>query len=379
VYTNGSSEKEVSMSRHGYLLLAMLFLATACIAVPLQAAKTEVGGHIKLVLYDDVYGQRTGTAVPDPVAKHHEYGGFILREMILYVSSELTDRVSVDLQPVFDASSGATPRFGKDIGAQKTAAKDINPEFGGWVKAVVKVALPRGYEVSAGIVKPRFTWDYGAELFWDDVINGSKFTANTSLGAMHDAGIELYKSFEAGNYSFPAYLYVLNGAYEFSDNNRGPMVMLHTEPEFGPVRFLGSFANGRYDDAYHNSVTRWAAGFATEWRNLTFRTEYAGGLWKDYPQGSEIIDRKPKGFYAKASYRFIPWARATIDYSVADQNWSTGSTVGEKFITVTPSLQIYASESSVIIVQYDIADWKRLDGSEKLDFNRMTLGWRTTF
>ena len=367
------------MSRHSYLLLAMLLFVTCCVAAPLQAAKTEIGGHLKLVLYDDVYGQRTGTAVPDPVAKHHEYGGFLLREMILYVSSELTDRVSVDLQPEFDASSGATPKFGKDIGAQKTAAKDISGEFGGWVKAVVKVALPRGYELSAGIVKPRFTWDYGAELFWEDEVNGSKFTANTSLGAMHDSGVELYKSFDVGNYSIPSYLYVLNGGNEFSDNNRGPMGMIHVEPEFGSLRFLGSFAEGRWDDAYSKGVMRWSAGFATEYRNLTFRTEYAGGTWEQYPAGSDVIDRTPKGFYAKASYRFVPWARATIDYNVADQNWSGTTTVSEKYTTITPSLQIYAAESSVIIVQYDVANWKKSDGSEKLDFNRMTLGWRTTF
>ena len=337
------------MSRHSYLALAAVLCLMLCLAVPLWAAKTEIGGHVKLVLFDDVFGQRTGTAVPDPVAKHHEYGGFILREMILYVSSELNDRVSVDLQPVFDASSGATPKFGKDIGAQKNAASSIEGEFGGWVKAIVKVALPRGYELSAGIVKPRFTWEYGAELFWEDVINGSKFAANTNLGAMHDSGIELYKSFEAGKYSIPAYLYVLNGGTEFSDNNRGPTAMIHVEPEFGPVRFLGSFADGRYDDAYHKSMMRWAAGFATEWRALAFRTEYAGGLWKEWPAaGTATIDKKPKGFYAKASYRFAPWGRATIDYNIADHNFSSKSSVGEKYITVTPSLQIYASESSIV-------------------------------
>lgn len=166
----------------------------------------------------------------------------------------------------------------------------------------------------------------------------------------------------------------------FSDNNRGVAGMLHVEPEFGPLRFLGSIYTGRYDDAYSKTSTRWAAGFATEWRNLAFRTEYAGGKWEDYAQSKTItLDRKPKGFYANASYRFLPYMRACIDYSVADQNWSSGSRVGEKFITFTPGLQIYASESAVVVVQYDIADWSRLDGSEKLEFNRATLGWSVTF
>jgi len=373
------------MSRHSYYVPAAALCLMLCLAAPLWAAKTEVGGHVKLVLYDDVFGQRTGTAVAEPVHKHHEYSGFAFRELILYVSSELSDRVSVDMQPQFDASSGATPKFGKDVGAQKIPAGDITPEFGGWVKAVVTVALPHGYEFSAGIVKPRFTWEYGAELFWEDEFNGSKFAANNFLGAMHDTGIELYKSFEWGNNSIPAYLYVLNGGTEFSDNNRGPTVMLHAEPEFGPLRFLGSFVTGRYDDNYQKDMMRWAAGFATEWRTLSFRTEYAGGLWKDELgfQDKKVFDAEPKGFYAKASYRFLPWAKATVNYNVADHNFSgfffTASSVGEKYTTITPSLQIYAAESSVIQVQYDIADWKKGDGSEKLVFNRLTVGWRTTF
>jgi hypothetical protein len=64
---------------------------------------------------------------------------------------------------------------------------------------------------------------------------------------------------------------------------------------------------------------------------------------------------------------------------VADNNITRSSSVGEKYTTVTPSLQLYAAQSAVFVVQYDIADWKKDDGIEKLDFNRLTLGWRATF
>ncbi len=373
------------MSRHSYLTLVLIALSAVCVAAPLWAAKTEVGGHVKLVLFDDVYGQRTGTSVADPIPKKHQYGGFSFTEMILYVSSELTDRVSVDLQPFFSASTGATPQFGKDIGAQRPAPASIEPEFHGWVRAAVKVALPHGYEVSAGIVKPRFTWEYGGELFWEDEYNGSKFATNNYLGAMHETGIEVYKGFEMGNYSLPAYLYVLNGGYEFGDNNNRPMVMIHAEPEFGALRLLGSLAGGRYDDDLENTFMRWAAGAAYEWKNLSLRGEYAGGVWKDSYAfiDSTVIDAKPKGFYVKASYRYAPWGRVSVNYNVADHNFSgffyTGTSVGEKYTTITPVLQFYASESSVILLQGDIANWEKSDGSQKLDFSRITLGWRTTF
>ena len=71
--------------------------------------------------------------------------------------------------------------------------------------------LPYEVEAAFGIVKPRFTWDYGTELFWEEKIHGGKFSCNDYLGAMHETGIELYKPIELSGVSLPTYFYLLNG------------------------------------------------------------------------------------------------------------------------------------------------------------------------
>lgn len=355
----------------------LILLVTGCLIFGsvslLRAGETRVGSHIKLTLFDGSVGKSDGISGND-------YTGMGFREMILYVSQELTDKVSVDLQPMWSASSGATPKFGKEIGEQKTPAGGVEPEFHGWVKAVVKAVLPQGYEIAVGIVKPQFTWDYSAELFWEDEYNGSKFACNDYLGAMHDTGIEVYKSFELGEVSLPAYLYLLNGGNEFSDNNKGPAIMLHAEPEIGAFKFLASLATGKWDDNNKYNMTHWAVGAAYTWKDLSIRNEYAGGIWKNSIAGTR--DAKPFGCYVKVFYKFTPWGRAMLHYNVVDHNFNGffyTAPGGERYTTITPGLQLYASNSSVIQIQYDFADWKRKDGSNKLSFTRLTVGWRTTF
>ena len=240
---------------------------------------TTIGGHIKLTAYDYKDGKMNGI-------KGHQYSGMRFSGMYLYVSSELTDKISIDLQPQFDASStfdastGATPRFGTKLQESKNPA--VEPVFSGWVKAVVKIALPRGYELSAGIVKPRFTIEYGAELFWEDEFNGSRFACSKDLGAMKETGVEIYKPFEVGPISLPAYLYILNGngTTNTLDNNNSPMLMVHAEPEIGAWKFSGSLGRGRYDNGNKLDETRYSLGGSYEWKDLSARAEYAGGLWE---------------------------------------------------------------------------------------------------
>lgn len=357
------------------LMLMVALLSFTILSVKLVYAEgTTVGGHIKMDLYDYKDGKMNGL-------KGHEYSGMDFREMIVYISSEISNKVSIDLQPVFDASTGATPKFGKLLGATKKDPKDIEEGFGGWVKAVVKVVLPKGYELSAGIVKPRFTWDYGGELFWEDEINGGKFSCNSQLGAMHELGFELYKPFEVGKVSLPTYLYVVNGGVEQSDNNNTPMVMLHAEPEVGAFKFQGSLANGKYDAANKYSNTRYSAGIAYEWQNLSARAELAGGTWE---KSLLTEDANPFGYYLKVFYKFAPWGRAMLHYDFVDNNYSNNiSTPGTStYTTITPGLQLKIANGSSVLIQYDIADWKRQQkgkDEETLKFNRLTVGIRTTF
>ena len=367
-------------------MMSLSALTAKCMyAEETKAEGTKVGAHIKMTLYDYKDGKSNNV-------QGHEYAGMDFREMIVYLSSELTDKVSIDLQPYFSPggvglNTGATPRFGVPISNTKTTTS-ITPNFVGWVKAAMKVVLPHNYELSAGIVEPRFTWDYGAELFWEDEYNGGKFSCNTNLGAMPDTGFELYKPFEIGKVSFPAYLYLLNGGNEFTDNNNTPMVMIHAEPEIGAWKFQGSLARGTYDNANKYPVTRYSAGVSYEWQKFSIRSEWAGGNWEKSIRTPDAVsktvsltDATPFGYYVKLFYKFAPWGRAMLHYDYADNNFNDIKTNpgGERFTTITPGLQLNVASGSTIQIQYDIADWRRTDKSSTLKFNRLTIGSRTTF
>lgn len=366
------------------LSLSFLFVLTAVLSGRAGGDLIKVGAHVKLTLYDAISGSQTGPDVAAPQEDADEYVGMSFNEMILYLTGNVSEKIRVDLAPQFMAHTGATPRIGKPIG-EREDTDEIIPEFEGWSRATITAILPEQFELSAGIMKPRFTWDYGAELFWEDVMNGSPFTCSDWLGGMHDTGLELYRPFEFSAVSLPVYLYLLNGESQFADNNNAPLGMLRIEPEFGPVRLAGSFAHGKYDDEGENNVTRWSYGIALEKGPFASRAEYAEGIWEDEFafEDMQTIDAKPKGYYAQISYRVAKWLRATLNYSVANFNFGgyfyVGSTTGERYETLTPSLQFYVARSSIIQVQYDIADAYTKDGGENLDYERLTAGWRTTF
>jgi len=361
----------------------MIFVVTCCLFAGYVASgyagETKVGGHIKLKLYDNIDGRHNDVS-------SYDYAGFSFSEMLLYFTQEINDQISLDLQPQFSASTGATPKFGSDIGKQKTAAKNVKADFGGWVKAVLKAALPMGYEASFGIVKPRFTMEYGAELYWEDEFNGSKFAANTYLAAMHDTGIEIYKPFELGAVSLPAYLYALNGGYQYSDNNKSPAVMVHVEPEIGRLKFTGSYFVGKWDDNDALQAARWSYGLMYSYKAFSCRGEYASGKW-DGALSNGTADVQPSGYYGKLFYRYAPWGRVMLHYNIVDNNYKGLLAVtgpgGERYVTWTPGLQFTVANGSIVQVQYDIADWQQSDTgghvTDRLQFNRLTVGWRATF
>ncbi len=367
------------------LLIGVFVLA---LSVTLFAEPASVGGHVKLTVYDRPSGEHNGVSTSN-------YVGFSFKELILYVSKELTDKISVDMQPMFSASTGATPSFGNDI-AKKADAGSVEPEFHGFVKAQVNVLLPGDYELGFGVVKPRFSWDYGAELFWEDEGNGSKFTTNNYLGAVHDGGIEVYKNFELGSFSLPTWVYILNGGFEFSDNNSQPSILATVEPEIGALKFKVSLNYGKYDTDAKNSFMKYLVGAMWEKGPFSLRAEYGAGTWSNSivtasdTSGNPISfeDATPMGFYGKLFYRFASWGRLMLHYDYVDNNY-TGffytARGAEKYVTIIPGMQIYLSESSILQIQYDIADWKQTEkfgipGQEDtIKYNRMTVTWRTTF
>lgn len=353
------------------------------------SGETTVGGHIRMTVLDMADGESTTGGT---VFKDNSSMGMAFTELILYFSHDLSETISVDLQPSWSASTGASPSFGKKIGEQKVAPEDVHAGFHGWVKAVVSVALPYEIDMAVGIVKPRFTWDYGGELFWEDTISGGKFTCNNYLGAMHDTGFEFYKPLEIGDMSLPTYLYIMNGGNQFNDNNRTPLVMLHVEPEFGALKFQASVASGKYDDDDEKSVFRYSAGADFTAGAFNIRAEVAGGTWEDSIVENDSLgiydDAKPFGYYVKAFYRVTPWAKLNLHYNIVDNNYSgfhytaMGS---ETYSSISPGVQFYLSDSAILAVNYQMETRERLDRfgvpglDDKLEYNRLIVGMRVTF
>ena len=356
------------------LLMIVGLLTTLSISL---SGETTIGGHIRMTLLDMASGEST---INDTVYSDNSNSGMAFTELILYFSHDLSDNVSIDVQPSWSASTSASPSFGKKIGEQLKSGRDVTNGWHGWVKAVVTAALPNGYDVSVGIVKPRFTWDYGAELFWEEVISGSKWSCNGNLGDMADTGIEVYKAFEFDSFSLPAYFYLLNGGSRFGDNNKTPMLMLHVEPEFGALKFLASVASGKYDDDDEKSVFRYAFGASYTAGAFNIRSEVAGSTWEDKNTvDGTLEDDKPFGYYVYTNYALTPWAKVQLRYDFADNNGSDSEVGEETYTSIKPGLQLLVADGAAILVNYDIAKRIRERDGTKLEYGRLIVGMRVTF
>jgi hypothetical protein len=358
------------------LAVAFVFLLGFSFSA-VYAGDTKVGGHVKMVIFDAVDGVNTGQGVKTGGT---EFMGFGFGELILYFSQQLNETFSVEFQPSFRASSGATPQLGKKIGSQIAVT---SPSFGGFDRALVKYLAPMGVEISAGIVKPKFTMDYGQELFWDEEYNGSKFSADPWLGEMDDAGIEIYKSFSVGDASIPVWLYALNGygGTDYADNNRQPSAMIHLEPEMGMFKLSGSYTIGQYDADKHNTYQRLSGGLVFNWEGLQVRGEYASGKWENKMGAG--LDAVSQGWYGKAIYKFFPWLKLVYNYNVAALNFNgffyTANQGGEKYITNSLTVDLSVTDSAYLMLQIDYADWMQNNGMDGLNFIRPTIATRVTF
>jgi hypothetical protein len=339
---------------------------------------TTIGGHIKMTLFDTIDGVETKPGVK---TGETEYSGFSFGEIILYISQKISDNFSVDVEPEFAAKTGATPKLGTSIGAQMVPAA---PTFGGFDRALAKYIAPMDVEISAGIVKPIFTMDYGDELFWGEEFNGSKFTADPWLGEMADSGIQVYKSFDVGDASIPVWLYALNGygGTGVNDNNKSPSFMIHVEPAMGMFKLTGSYTVGLYDNGEHDAYQRASGGIQFIWDNLQLRSEFANGRWENRLGAG--LDAKSYGWYFKAIYKFTPWLKLVYDYNVAELNFNgflgpITNQGGENYLTHTLVLDYNITDSTYLMLQVDYANWKQNNGLDGLNFIRPTLAVRTTF
>jgi len=224
---------------------------------------------------------------------------------------------------------------------------------------------------------------YAKETWWDEIYHLSPGMCSSL--AWHDTGVEIYKNFDFKNWSLPVYLYALNGEKSEVDDNEGKSLLIHVAPElFGSkLKLLGSLGWGTWDTKDDNDVTRYALGFDWKYQKFNLKGEYLHGEWDNRPYfGGGVKDASREAYYVRALYRFTPKWRGLIDYSHA-RNYVTasGNFTGEydSYDTTTLGVDYFVTESSAIIGQLMLGNGKRSDGSEKLDYTRFTLGWRTTF
>ncbi len=366
------------------IILIILF---SCVFA--QAGKTTVGGHFKLTLFDYSTGERTFTDSINTTQKADgaRRAGMSVTRFTLLMMQEIKEIFSIVVQPNFDATTGATPRIGKSIGEKLTASA---PKFVGFQKAFMRILIPYPFlvEVSGGVLFPRFTMDYGAELFFEDEYNGSKFAISSSLGEMSGTGIELYRTFELGFASLPTYVYIMNGSGNlFHDNNDSPEGMIHIEPEIGPVRLFGSFLGGIHSDEGRKTVFRWSGGCSVTMGPVELRSEYAGGQWEETVSDSIPSDAEPHGFYAKLFYQFTSWGKIMAHYNYSRFNYigtaENGIPGKEIYSTVTPGFNFNFFDCLAVQFQCDIGNWRRKNSvnntRDSLVFYRYFMGLRATF
>ncbi len=335
-----------------------------------------VGGDLKFYLFD----QSRGSSNHDH--QHNNISGG-LSSAIIYINKEITDKLSVEVDPEILVHASATPRLGQSITRDTSA--DIELEF---VRANVTYLLPHDFQVKAGLLKPLFTWDYGYEYFWHEEYHASFVSANPWLGSWHDFGLELYKPFEFERFSLPTYLYLLNGPGGSEvDNNEGKTVLLHVTPELfdSGLKFLGSFGYGKWDDGNDYEMMRYALGVNYTWRDLTLRGEYMGGTWKDQFIVFEgrRDDVHPRGYYVKALYKFTEKLQGLVNYNHLEHDFSgffyTATDVNEEYDTITLGVDYSLADSVTVMFQVSTIDGSRDDHSADLGYEKITLGMRTTF
>lgn len=326
----------------------------------------KLGGHLKLYMYD----QSVGTSNDEKQTTTISAG---LTTLYLFITDQLSDLVSLEVQPRISVSASATPSLGNNFARAKTST--VNTSV---YQAFMTVRLPQQAELRVGKMLTYFSDDYGRQIWYDEYYHINP--GFCSLLSWDDYGVELYKSFDFAQWSLPTYFYLLNGEATDVDNNNAKSFLLHVDPEFfqGKLRLLGSYGFGKWDDASRYTMVRTDVGFDWKWQKINIKSEYLTGKWNNkITQGADLKDGKKSGYYIKGLYRFNQQWRGLINYSRA-VTYATYPNYDD-YKTTTLGVNYFITESSSIMGQFSMVDAKRTDDSEGLTFNRYTVGWRTTF
>ncbi|MCX6842564.1 MAG: hypothetical protein NTX53_09825 [candidate division WOR-3 bacterium] len=401
------------MTKHRVLLATVL--VTVLAASGAVGAQLNFGGDLGFVLFDVSNGSgiqpsrdSLGNAMPLPYGDTTGRVNTYLEShgLGLYWNVQLSDQVSVSaLTEVGGTTTSATPSLGKKLGTQQGDAgtqKALSvPE------AYIQVMLPWQVQMSTGIIRPIFSEDYGEKKGYQEANRLFKSSANAYGGEWHDLGVEFYKSFEpGGGFSIPAYAYLLAGEQPLGDDNSNKALLFHVAPAFWKLRVLGSYGFGKEGaDGELQPWSRYAAGLGGDFGPFWFRGEFFGGSWA----GNEVLNEankdtlgriipdtvtfKPIAYYVKAGYNLIPDKLGVVlTFDQSSPDWTTRAKLGystqggpttdagESYTTIGATVQYWVIPGSAILLEYNRGMWKVGDGTLcKINFNRITLGWRTIF
>ncbi|MCX5779095.1 MAG: hypothetical protein NTU66_07775 [Elusimicrobia bacterium] len=331
----------------------------------------SIGGHIKMYMYDGTEGTHNGVKQQD-----NSSAGFGGHAFYLYVGKELESWLRLDSQLEYEYTASATPKLGSDItrGANTSAATDPLAKTTAIAQLFMTASLPHGIEMKVGSFNAMYSEYYARETWWSEQYHLNPGIC--SLIALHDTGIELNKNFEFTGVSLPVYLSLLNGQ-QVADNNNDKMTLLHVAPEFfhSALKIMGSYGVGKYDAADKYTATRTLIGAEYKIAQVRLSSEYSTLTSQDkIAVGKDAVNQ---GYYVQGMYVFNDMWRAGINNSHADNE--AVATYREVWDTNTLLLDCFLTPSSSIIGQYTMAEGNRTNGSDKVKYNRFTLGWRTTF
>jgi hypothetical protein len=283
------------------------------------ASKINMGAHLKFFLADRSQGE-----VDDQDQNNSLAAG--ISDSWLYFRKSITDWLSVDVAPVIQVVSSATPRLGGDITRSKSASVDIDLDE---AYMTVRTPYPYNVEFKAGAIYPMFSEEYATKTWWHEQYNGN----NGLLDLEHwqSTGLEIYRNFDFENFSLPVYFYpYINGedrtrdaTSRYTDNNDFKNMLLHLAPEFyaygARFKLLGSVGWGRWDDNGNNNSFQYAAGLNVKRGSIELSGEYLRRERENVTLlGGGTKDAADDGFYVRALYTFNPKWRALLKYSDVD-------------------------------------------------------------
>ncbi|MHB9154228.1 MAG: hypothetical protein ACYC5N_00880 [Endomicrobiales bacterium] len=349
---------------------------------PKEEAKIErggLGGYAKFYLFDKTVGERGGKA-----SSSNSSAG--LSDFIIFYSRVLSDWLSVNVDTQFTITASATPGKSALPGIARSAAATLSTKI---YQANVTVSLPHDMEMRLGSFLPLFSESYARALWWNEQFHEQP--GLTFAESWYDAGVEIYRNFDIGKVSMPAYLYVLNGpsigtgyAPQYADNNENKTLMLHVAPELfgGKLRLPVSAATGKWDDGSKYDVTRTNVGFDLLYHQWNFASEYAVQSYQQIPLGGAFgsADGQRWSYFVKGAYRFSPKYRLVAKFAHAEL-YKTGAAAMRytDFDEMSVALGYYLARNSVVQLQCIHGLQEVSDGSDKTDYDRLTLGLRTTF